>query len=121
MSAISQGPIRRQKVHRSFQQAESNMQNCSLGTKELKKQRENTEVSQVTTAEDARASLGLEEQREKVAIVKMKFGGWRAMELKPRPLGRRCQLVALVSLGGKSMRLVLQVLGKKLESTVILE
>lgn len=76
------------------------MQNCSLGTKELKKQRENTEVSQVTTAEEARASLGLEEQREKVAIVKMKFGGWQAMELKPRPLGRRCQLVALVSLGG---------------------
>lgn len=34
------------------------------------------------------------------------------MELKPRPLGRRCQRVALVSLGGESMRLVLQVLGK---------
>lgn len=77
------------------------MQNCSLGTKELKKQRENPEVSQVTAAEEATASLGLEEQREKAAIVKMKFGGRRAMELKPRPLGRRCQLVALVSLGGR--------------------
>lgn len=46
------------------------MQNCSLGTKELKKQTENTEVSQVTTAEEARASPGLEEQRERLQLLK---------------------------------------------------